>query len=106
MPSHAPLAVPEDEVDRVNDYLRSVPRARTIFERLKMTTVRVDGDVLRDIERLIKNLEQRAAAEMSAQPVQSADLQLAAQYLRTLFPPGHPLYRVVYLKRLRQADAS
>ena len=95
----AAIAVPEDQVEPLNQYLRSVPRARTIFERLKMTTVRVEGDVLQDIERLVRHLEERANAEMASHPVQSGDLSRAAQYLRTLFPPGHPLYRVVYLKR-------
>jgi hypothetical protein len=104
--AHAPLVIPENEVERVNDYLSKVPRARTIFGELKMTTARVEGDTFRDIEGLIRNLENRAAAEIQQHPVQSGDLLRAANYLRTLFPPGHPLYRVIFLKRRRQTQGA
>jgi hypothetical protein len=96
--AHAALTVPKDEVARVNKYLHNTPRARTIFDQLKMTTLRVDGAILTEIENLIRRLEQRADAERKSRPVQAGDLQRAAAYLRTLFPPGHPLYRIVYLK--------
>ncbi len=94
---HAPLAVDDDAAD----YARANPRVVTILDRLRMTTVRVSGDILRDIERLIRSLERRAAAEMPEHPVESAELYRAAQYLRTLFPPNHDLYRRVYLRRDR-----
>jgi hypothetical protein len=100
MPSdaHAPLGVPEDEAQRVDDYLRQVPRARTLYGALKMTTLRVDGAILVEIENLVRRLEQRAEAEWKSHPIQAGELQCAAAYLRTFFPPGHALYRLAYLK--------
>jgi hypothetical protein len=58
----------------------------------------VGVEITREIDGLVRRLEARAAAEDEKHPVQSADLLLAANYLRLIFPAGHPLYRVPWVR--------
>jgi hypothetical protein len=75
--------------------------ART--QRSASSTIHIGVEITRELERLVRRLEARAAAEDKQWPIQSADLVLAANYLRLIFPAGHPLYRVPWV---RKAPAS
>jgi cation transport regulator ChaC len=98
---NAPIGIPEGEAEQVREYLRTRPRARTLYDQLKLTNIHVDGHLLKELGRIITHLERRAREQMRSNPVSSADDAAAAKYLKLLFPPGSSLYRVVYLKRLK-----
>jgi hypothetical protein len=72
-------------------------------QRSAGSTIHVGIEIARELEGLVRRLEERAAAEDKQHPIQSADLVLAANYLRLIFRPGHPLYRVPWV---RKAPAS
>jgi hypothetical protein len=47
---------------------------------------------------VVRRLDERADRERPLHPLRSGDLNLAANYLRLIFRPGHPLYRVPWVR--------
>jgi hypothetical protein len=61
----------------------------------KKPIIHVTGTILAEIEALVRFLE--AQADTSA--VTGGYFQRAANYLRLIFPPGHPLFRTPFVRR-------